>query len=169
MKKVLVIVLSVILILGLAAGGLLYYYTTTPEYALKKMAEDVETSGIEGLKSHLSQNMLEKVEKVQYWTDNPTITGILALFTEKDIADFFMAEIAKIDWKVDEVMRGKTRTDVVLHFDYYGSLSGTIEVIMVKEDGEWKIDGAKFPHFENISLFENIQEGQDIADIVPVA
>lgn len=54
MKKGLIIICSIILLLAAISGGLGLYIVNTPEYALKTIIEDVNTSGIEGLEPHLT-------------------------------------------------------------------------------------------------------------------
>lgn len=38
---------------------------------------------------------------------------------------------------------------VIISFDYKDKIKGTVELSMVKEGGEWKIDGMGFPKFDN--------------------
>lgn len=52
---------------------------------------------------------------------------------------------------VDDVLKSKDNASVILSFNYDDKLVGAIELSMVREDGEWKIDGLEFPEFDKIS------------------
>ena len=47
----------------------------------------------------------------------------------------------------------------MIGFNYKDSVEGTIDIEMVKEDKEWKIDGLKNPHFDRMEL--TIGEDED--------
>ena len=40
---------------------------------------------------------------------------------------------------------------VVLSFNYEDKLIGTIEISMIREGGEWKVDSIEFPKFTEIN------------------
>lgn len=42
----------------------------SPEYALNNAFEDMRLSGIDGLKKHLTENALKKVESIESFTEN---------------------------------------------------------------------------------------------------
>lgn len=153
MKKGLIIALVVLVIIGLGAGGFLIYKTSTPEYALAKTIEDVKSSGINGLKPHLTEDALAKVETVEEWTDKSGVSGILSAVTQDSAVSFIKAKMSEVDWTVEDVLKGKNRTDVVIGFDYNSSIVGTIDITMIKDGGEWKIDGLDFPSFDKLSLW----------------
>ena len=153
MKKVLIIVLFVVVIIGLVAGGFLLYKTSTPECALAKTIEDVKSSGMSGLKPHLTEDAIEKVEAIEEWTDNSGVSGILSAVTKDSAVSFIKAKMAEVDWTVEDVLKGKKRADVVIGFDYNDSIVGTIEITMIRDSGEWKIDSLNFPNFDKISLW----------------
>lgn len=118
MKKILTIVLSVVVIIGLAAGGFLLYKTSTPEYAFAKTIEDVKSSGMSGLKPHLTEDALGKIEAIAEWTDNSGVSGVLPAVTKDSAVSFIKAKMAEVDWTVEDVLKGKNRADVVIGFDY---------------------------------------------------
>ena len=70
MKKVVIIISSVILLLAVITGCLGMYMLNTPEYALKTMIDDVNTSGMEGLEPHLTGKAKETIDAVSYVTDS---------------------------------------------------------------------------------------------------
>ena len=40
----------------------------------------------------------------------------------------------------------------VITFEYPEVMEGTIDITMIKQDKEWKIDGLSMPHFDKVSL-----------------
>lgn len=153
MKKILIIVLSIIIIIGLVAGGLFLFKTSTPEYALAKTIKDVKSSGMSGLKNHLTEEAIEQVETIEDWTETLGVSGILSAITQDSAVSFLKAQIAEVEWTVVDVLSGKDRADVVIGFDYNNSIVGTIEITMIREGRDWKIDGLSFPCFSRLSLW----------------
>ena len=153
MKKFIIIALSAVVIVGLIVGGYFLYETSTPEYALAITIEDVKSSGMSGLKEHLTSSATEKVEAIEDWTDKSGVSGILSAITQDGAVSFLKSRISDVDWTVEDILKGKNRADVVIGFDYNGGIIGTIEITMVKENGDWKIDGLSLPHFDTISLW----------------
>lgn len=153
MRKILIIAISAVVIVGLAIGGYLLYKTSTPEYALAATIEDVKSSGMDGLKEHLTSSTIEKIEAIEDWTDKSSISGILSALTQDSAISFLKSKMSEVDWTVEDILKGKNRADVVIGFDYNSSIIGTIEITMVRENGDWKIDGLSLPHFDTISLW----------------
>lgn len=153
MKKSIVIVISIIIIIGLAAGGVFFYTIATPEYALAKIIKDTRSSGINGLKKHLTENAIEQVEMVENWTNNASVSEMLAAITPNSAASFLKSKISEVDWTVKDVLKGKNQTNVVIQFDYRDSIVGTIEVVMIKDKTKWKIDTLKFYHLDRFLLW----------------
>lgn len=152
MKRILIIVLSAVVIIGIVSGGFLLYETSTPEYALAKTTEDVKMSGMSGLKPHLTEDAIEKVEAIEEWRDNSGIFGILSVLTQDSIVRFIKAKMSEVAWTVEDVLKGKNRVDVVIGFDYNNSIVGTVDISLIRVDHEWKIDELDFPNFDNLSL-----------------
>jgi hypothetical protein len=152
MKKILIITLSAVVVLGLTVGGFLFYKTSTPEYALAKTIEDVKLYGMDGLKPHLTEDAIEKVEAVEEWVDKSGVSGMLAAVTQDSAVSFIKSKMAEVDWTVEDVLKGKIQTDVVIGFDYNNSIVGTIEITMIRDGREWKIDGLNVPSFDKFSL-----------------
>lgn len=153
MKKIIIIVVSVIAIIGLAFGGYYLYKTSTPEYALATIIADVESHGMGGLKEHLTSNATEKIEAVEEWTDGLGLSGIFSAITQDSVVSFLNSKISEVDWTVEDILKGENRADVVIGFDYNGSVIGTVEITMLRDDGEWKIDSFGLPHFDELSLW----------------
>lgn len=153
MKKNLAIIISVVLIVALIVGGYFFYKISTPEFALAVTMKDIKNSGMTGLKKHLTSNAIEKIETIENWTDDSGVSGILSAITQDSAVSLLKSKISEIDWTVEEILKGKNRTNVVICFNYKDSIIGTIEITMIREDGDWKIDGLSLPHFDKISLW----------------
>lgn len=80
MKKAIIIILSIVLLLAVIAGGIGMYIVNTPEYALKTMIDDVNTSGMEGLESHLTGNAKEALDTVSSITSSNLFKTIMGFY-----------------------------------------------------------------------------------------
>lgn len=151
MKKFLKRFLVVLVILAVLAGGVFLYVTTTPEYALYMTLKDVQESGMDGLKKHLTEDAADTIETVEDWS----ITELISSLTQDSAYDFLISKMEEVDWTLEDILKGKKETDVVIGFNYSNSItiSGTVEITMIKEDHTWKIDSIAFPDFEEISLW----------------
>ncbi len=152
MKKAIIIILSIVLLLAVIAGGIGMYIVNTPEYALKTMIDDVNTSGMEGLESHLTGNAKEALDTVSSITSSNLFKTIMGLINQNDYVSVLKSEIQEVQWEVDDVLKSNENAAVVLSFNYEDKLIGSIEISMIREDGDWKIDTIKFPIFSEINL-----------------
>ena len=145
-------ILVVILVLGVILGGVGYYAIHTPEYALKKIGDDVKLSGIDGLYPHLTGKARETVDSVSSVMDNDILGAIIGLIGQSDYVSVLKSKIQEIQWGVKEVLKNSKNASVILTFNYEEKLTGTVTLSMVKEEGSWKIDGIELPKFENVNL-----------------
>lgn len=151
MKKALLITLSIVVLVAAVLIGIGFYITNTPEYALKEMIDDVTVSGMDGLHPHLTGEARETIDAVSSVTDNALFNTIVGLIGQSEYVGILKSEIKEIQWGVSEVLKSKGNASVTLSFNYEDKLVGTIELSMVREDGEWKIDGLEFPKFDEIN------------------
>ena len=151
MRKAIVIILSIVLLLAIIAGGIGIYIVNTPEYALKTMIDDVNTSGMEGLEPHLTGNAKEVLDTVSSITTSNLFNTIMGFINQNDYVSVLKSEIKEIQWEVDDVLKSNQNTAVILFFNYEDRLIGTIEISMIREDGDWKIDGVELPEFTEIN------------------
>ena len=152
MKKVLYIVIP-ILVIVLSVG--IYFgisIINSPEYALMQIANDVEESGVDGLMPHLTEKAQETVSAITSITENKMVDSILAFLGKDDYTSILKSNLKDVEWSLDDVLEGTDRADVVLGFNYNEKLTGTIEINMIKEDGNWKINGINYPMFDKIDL-----------------
>lgn len=152
MKKAILIISSVVLLLLAAVvGGFGLYIVNTPEYALKSIIEDVNTSGMEGLEPHLTGKAKETLDAVSSVTKSGLFNTIMGFINQNDYIGVLKSEIQEIQWEVDDVLKSEENAAVVLSFNYEDKLIGTIEISMIREGGEWKVDSIEFPKFTEIN------------------
>lgn len=154
MKKVLYFVVPTIVIILSVSVYFGVSVINSPEYALMKIANDVEESGVDGLMPHLTEEAQETVSAITSITENKLVDSILAFLGKDDYTGILKSNLKDVEWSLDDVLEGTNRADVVLGFNYNEKLIGTIEINMIKEDGDWKISGLKLPKFTEIN-FEN--------------
>lgn len=151
MKNAIVIISSIVLLIAVIAGGIGMYIVNTPEYKLKTMINDVNTSGMEGLEPHLTGNAKEVLNTVSSITSGNLFNTIMGFINQNDYVSVLKSEIQEVQWEIKNVLKSNENAAVILSFNYEDKLIGTIEISMIREDGDWKIDGIEFPEFEEIN------------------
>jgi len=151
MKKAFLITISIVALIAITIIGMGVYVTNTPEYALKEMIDDVNASGMDGLYPHLTGEARAIIDAVSSVTENSIFNTIVGFISQSEYVGVLKSEIQEIQWEVDDVLKSKDNASVILSFNYDDKLVGTIELSMVREDGEWKIDGLEFPEFDKIN------------------
>lgn len=151
MKKAFLIISSIVVLLAVIVGGFGLYIMNTPEYALKSIIEDVNVSGMEGLEPHLTGKAKETLDAVSSVTESSLFNAFMGFFNQNDYVGVLKSGIQEIQWGVDDVLKSKENAAVILSFNYKDKLIGTIEISMIREKGEWKIDGLEFPEFDEVN------------------
>ena len=132
----------------------------SPEYVLKNAITDMRTAGLDGLKPYLTANALKKIESVQSISGGIGMVAMgLGLAAPQGSAGdsasallFMLNNLSKIDWTVQDVLKGSSSSKGVVGFRYEDSIKGTIELTLIKESKEWRIDNLSMPKFEKLSL-----------------
>ena len=150
MKKALLIILSIVLILALIVVGVGYYIVNTPQYALKQMMDDIKLSGMEGLRPHLTDEAGKTMDAIV--SGSGLVGGLISLINGGEYITVLKDEIQKVKWELVDMMKGKNGAEAVLGFNYEDKLVGTIEISMIRQDGQWKIDGLEMPEFDKIDF-----------------
>lgn len=151
MKKAFLVTISIVALIAVTIIGMGVYVSNTPEYALKEMIDDVNASGMDGLYPHLTGEARATIDAVSSVTGNSIFNTIVGFISQSEYVSVLKSEIQEIQWEVDDVLKSKDNASVILSFNYDDKLVGTIELSMVREDGEWKIDGLEFPEFDKIN------------------
>ena len=150
MKKVIIFIISMLTIICVTIMGLFMYKTSTPEYALAKTIADIKESDISGLEEHLTDNARENVEKVVERSEYSLVSGILSVVSQSDGISLLKSKISEIDWSVEDILKGNQNAEVVIGFNYNEQITGTINIIMIYENRQWKIDSIGIPSFDNL-------------------
>ena len=122
----------------------------SPEYALNNTFEDMNKSGIDGLKKHLTANAIKNLESIQSVSDG--VAFITSAFMGKNAVSFLLDKLSECEWTIRDVMKGSETSKAIVGFNYQDSMTGTIELKMIKEDKLWKIDGLEMPKFEKFEV-----------------
>lgn len=75
------------------------------------------------------------------------MNAIVGLLDMKDDITILKEKLKQIKWDVVDIMKGENNAVAILSFEYDEDLSGTMEISMVKEEKEWKIDSLQLPEF----------------------
>lgn len=151
MKKALFITISIVALIATMIIGMGVFVTNTPEYALKEMIDDVNASGMDGLYPHLTGEARTTIDAVSSVTESNIFNTIVGFIGQSEYVGVLKSEIQEIEWEVDDVLKSKENAAVVLSFNYEDKLIGTIEISMIREEGEWKIDSIEFPEFTEVN------------------
>lgn len=151
MKKALFITISIVALIAATIIGMGVYVTNTPEYALKEMIDDVNTSGMDGLYPHLTGEARTTIDAVSSVTENNIFNTIVGFIGQSEYVGVLKSEIQEIRWEVYDVLKSKENAAVILSFNYEDKLIGTIEISMIREEGEWKVDSIEFPEFTEVN------------------
>lgn len=146
MKKQWILIPLIFILVIMTALFVLYRYElSTPEYALYQTMLDVEEQGFEGLQAHLTRDANEKLDS---WFENTLVQAVMSFFVQDTDIEVFRDKIQEMEWTVQDILKGKEQTQVVMGFQYEDALSGTISITMIQEDGEWKINSVTYPSFD---------------------
>ena len=148
MKKIAIGFVAVFLIAALGVGGFAMYKITGPEFVLMQVRKDVESRGYMGLKPHMTDDAWNLVERTIDLTESTIIAEIFASVGEMERISFFKEKIGDVTFEVNDVLRGKEQSSVIIGFSYEDSVKGEIPITMVREDHTWKISGLGTPSFE---------------------
>ena len=128
MKNAIVIISSIVLLIAVIAGGIGMYIVNTPEYKLKTMINDVNTSGMEGLEPHLTGNAKEVLNTVSSITSGNLFNTIMGFINQNDYVSVLKSEIQEVQWEIKNVLKSNENAAVILSFNYEDKLIGTIEI-----------------------------------------
>ena len=129
-----------------------FFERWSPEYALKNAIDDMNESGLDGLKKHLTANAVKSIESLENLTGRPEISMFTTALMGGNAVGVLLDKLSECTWTVVDVMKGAETSKAVLGFDYQDSMTGTIELTMIKEDKIWKIDSLAMPKFDKFTL-----------------
>ena len=152
-RNLIIIIVIIVLVAG-AAGTWMLYRLKAPDVVLLQAISSVKKNGVRGLEPYTTEEAWEKIDSVVFALE--TGASVLALLDTYDATPeqfrTFVEKCRDITWKIQDVKTGNRESSVVVAFDYQGRFTGTIDLIMKKEKGEWKISGLSFPKFTKFLL-----------------
>lgn len=149
MKKALTIFVPIAALLAAAVIGIGIYIRNTPQYALKDALEDVQAAGVEGLSPHLTNKAQKTFDTISATAEGELFDSVIETVKQNNYVQILKSKMQEVQWSIQDVLKGKKDARVIISFDYKDKIKGTVELSMVKEGGEWKIDGMGFPKFDN--------------------
>ena len=78
------------------------------------------------------------------------MANLSTLFTGGNPTNLLLGKMSEFEYTVQDILKGSESARCVLEFYHKDGTSGTIEIKMIKEDKEWKIDGLINPQFDKI-------------------
>ena len=133
----------------------------SPEYVLKNAIEDMKLSGLDGLKPYLTSNALKSIDTVLKFSNGVDLfTGGLGVLMSQSGSGnisgasvrFLLDKLSELDWVIMGVLKGSDSAKGVVGFTYEDKVDGTVEVTMIREDKEWRIDTLNMPKFTKLEL-----------------
>lgn len=147
MKKTFAVVATVFLLVTLVIGIFFVEFTHSPEYALKETLSDFKAEGYSGLREHLTSDVAEKLDGIIALSENRIIGNIFSAVADSDYTKQLLSESSKINWELGDVLRNNKKASVTVCFSYENLFSGSVDIDMAMENGEWRISGIDLPKF----------------------
>jgi hypothetical protein len=133
----------------------------SPEYVLKNAIEDMGLCGLDGLKPYLTSNALKTIDSVLKFSNSVDLfTGGLGVLMAQSGSGnasgastrFLLDKLSELDCVIMDVLKGSDSAKGVLGFTYGDKIDGTVEVTLIREDKEWRIDTLNTPKFTKFEL-----------------
>ena len=121
----------------------------SPEYVVEHAIMDMRTAGFDGLKPYLTENAEKKVNTIR------SVSSGMDLLTGGSRVSVFFNRLSECDWTVVEILKGSESAKAIMRFSISNGtdeIEGTIEMTMIKEEKEWRIDGVDLPKFEKFTV-----------------
>jgi hypothetical protein len=138
--------------------GLKIFESFSPEYALDSAYQDMNESGVDGLKKHLTKNALKNLESFESISKAPGISQLTDALLGGNAVSVFLDKLSECKWTTKEVLKGSETSKAIVGFNYNDMMIGTMEMKLIKEDKIWKIDGLEMPKFEKFDIPETSEE-----------
>ena len=121
----------------------------SPEYVIEHAITDMRTAGLEGLKPYLTDNAEKSVQKII------TVSGGVSLLTGGYDVSILFNRLSDCEWTVNEILKGSESAKAILGFVIASGadeIEGTLQLTLIKEEKEWRIDGVDMPKFTKYSV-----------------
>ena len=121
----------------------------SPEYALNEAYADVKEEGISGLKKHLTAKALKHIENLE------SVANLSTLIVGSNPTNLLIRKMSEFEYDVVDILKGSESTRCLVRFNYKDKVEGTIEIKMIKEKKEWRIDGLENVKFDKMELAQD--------------
>jgi len=121
----------------------------SPEYVVEHAITDMKTSGLDGLKPYLTDKAKKNVETII------SVSNGVSLFMGSNKVSILFDRLAECNWTVVDLLKGSESAKAVLGFaisDGTDEIEGTIQLTLIKEEKEWRIDGVDMPQFTKFTV-----------------
>lgn len=125
-------------------------FLASPEYALISLALDVKRDGAEGVREHMTDKARMLFDTAVAVSEQEYVAALIDLFNKDDYVGVMKAHLPDLEWGLCEIRKDVGKTHVLLSFVYKDDYEGKADIILVKEDGEWKIGEFAIPEFREI-------------------
>ena len=138
----------------------------SPEYVLGKAFMDIKKSGINGLRPYLTEDANKKVDLIQAISSGMDLVSSVGKLVgassdskseSNKAVGFLMEKLAECEFEYKDMLKGSDSAKAVIAFKYKDIMEGTVDISMVKQDKEWKIDNLGMPHFDKLNLPQKSQ------------
>ena len=133
----------------------------SPEYVLKNAFKDIEASGLDGLKPYLTSNALKKIENIRKISDGMALF-VITIKTQADpdnssatAGSVLLDKLSPFEFTIKDVLKGSESAKGIVGFRHSDKVEGSVELTLIKEDKEWRIDDLAMPHFDKLSLSDS--------------
>ena len=117
----------------------------SPEYVLKNAIKDIKEMGFDGLKPYLTVEGYRKAENLLSLSGGIDMFTAMAFMFQPNAGGYTLKEC---DYTVKDLLKGSNSAKAIVAFEHKDGTKGTIELTMIKENKEWKIDDMDMPKLE---------------------
>ena len=104
---------------------------------------------MEGLKPYLTEKAEKRVDTIKL------VSSGVDLFTGGSMASLLLNKLSDCDWRVIDITKGSESAKGIVGFSFENgeeTVTGTVELTLIKEGKEWRIDGVEMPKFDKVTL-----------------
>ena len=133
----------------------------SPEYVLAKAFSDIKKSGLNGLRPYLTKEASQKIDLIQAVSSGIDLFSNMGKLTgsssdskaeSNKAAGFLLEKLSECEFDYKDMLKGSKSAKAVISFNYKDMMEGTVDISMIKQDKEWKIDNLSMPHFDKFAL-----------------
>ncbi|MBR6185536.1 MAG: hypothetical protein IKQ41_04680 [Clostridia bacterium] len=143
-KRWVMIALAATLVAVLVGGFVLYTVLNSPQYTLKKIADEVKANGVKAVEPHLTGNALKAYNKVYDISQNFVVQLVTSLTDIHKVVDLLDGKSGPWEYKLGDTKTSGSNSSVTIHI-IGSSFSGDLNLEMKKESGSWKISDVAIP------------------------